>query len=131
MNYISVLGKRKKMALCILTERMAEELIPYVVEHQFTHIEIMPLVEHPYDRSWGYQGTGYYAATSRFGTPHDLMYFVDECHKYGIGVILDWVPGHFCKDAHGLYLFDGAPTYEYKDMRRTRKPPYGELLILI
>ncbi|MFK4479369.1 1,4-alpha-glucan branching protein GlgB [Bacillus sp. RC206] len=107
--------KKKENGALYSYREMAEELIPYVVEHQFTHIEIMPLVEHPYDRSWGYQGTGYYAATSRFGTPHDLMYFVDECHKYGIGVILDWVPGHFCKDAHGLYLFDGTPTYEYKD----------------
>ncbi|MCI0763628.1 1,4-alpha-glucan branching protein GlgB [Bacillus sp. TL12] len=108
--------KKKEDGSLYLYREMAEELIPYVAEHQFTHIEIMPLVEHPYDRSWGYQGTGYYAVTSRFGTPHDFMYFVDECHKYGIGVILDWVPGHFCKDAHGLYLFDGAPTYEYKDL---------------
>ncbi|WP_435368060.1 1,4-alpha-glucan branching enzyme [Neobacillus niacini] len=97
-------------------KELADELIPYVLEHHFTHIELLPLVEHPYDRSWGYQGTGYYSATSRYGSPHDLMYFIDQCHQSGIGVILDWVPGHFCKDAHGLYMFDGQTTYEYEDV---------------
>lgn len=94
---------------------LADELIPYVVEQGFTHLEVLPLVEHPLDISWGYQGTGYYSATSRFGEPKDLMYFIDQCHQHGLGVILDWVPGHFCKDEHGLYQFDGTSQYDYKN----------------
>ncbi len=105
---------RKKPNGDFLTyKELASELIPYVIEHGFTHIEILPLVEHPLDASWGYQGTGYFSVTSRYGTPDEFRYFVDQCHQNGIGVILDWVPGHYCKDAHGLYRFDGTHIYSY------------------
>ncbi|MFY4777295.1 1,4-alpha-glucan branching enzyme [Metabacillus sp. RGM 3146] len=106
-------------------QEMAEQLIPYIKDHGFSHIELLPLVEHPYDRSWGYQGTGYYSATSRYGTPHELMAFIDECHQNDIGVIMDWVPGHFCKDAHGLYMFDGQPAYEYSNYKDRENLVWG------
>jgi len=102
-----------------------DELVHYVADQGFTHVELMPIYEYPLDDSWGYQGTGYFSATSRFGSPKDLMYFIDRMHEAGIGVIMDWVLGHICKDAHGLSFFDGTPLYEFDDSRRRENLTWG------
>ncbi|MGC9995543.1 MAG: 1,4-alpha-glucan branching protein GlgB [Terriglobia bacterium] len=104
---------------------LAEQLVDYVREMGFTHIELLPVMEHPLDESWGYQTVGYFAPTSRHGTPQDFMYFVDYCHQHGIGVILDWVPAHFPSDAHGLAYFDGTHLYEHDDPRLREHPDWG------
>lgn len=107
---------------------LAHQLVEYIQKTGFTHIELMPITEHPLDASWGYQTTGYFAATRRFGTGDDFRYFVDYCHQHDIGIILDWVPAHFPKDAHGLAMYDGSPLYEHEDPRRGEHRDWGTLI---
>jgi 1,4-alpha-glucan branching enzyme len=119
--------RRKEDGSFYTYRELADELSEYAADMGFTHLELLPVAEHPLDASWGYQVTGYYAPTSRYGSPDDFKYFVDRCHQKGLGVILDWVPGHFCKDDHGLRMFDGSPLFESGWPARAENHGWGTL----
>ena len=119
--------KRDENNNYLIYREIADKLVDYILKMGYTHIELLPIAEHPFDGSWGYQTTGYYAVTSRYGNPDDFKYLVDKCHQNNIGVIIDWVPGHFCKDDHGLRVFDGSPLYESEDPRKAENIQWDTL----